>query len=313
MSARNHHYLSQCYLRGFTKTGDRRSKLFVYDFDQKKCFKTTPRNVGAIRDFNRIDVGKIDPNSLEIALSQFEGEVAAALRELDDKKDYNDKILAYMINLIALFAIRSPEMRERRLAFKKRIMEDMLDIQFTSKDRWENLKNQMKEKGNDIGDDISYEEIKKFHNSKNWTVEEPRENDIILEFDLINSIFPYLSGRNWQLVQSNSFTSPFITSDKPVLLYWKQPEKIPPFYRNSPGFDMTGTQVYFPISKYFSLIGEFGGYTGKIVGTREFVAILNKLVFYSTYKQLFVPDSVFYLMNEENQPVNGHNFLKEYS
>ncbi|MFZ3064317.1 MAG: DUF4238 domain-containing protein [Nitrospirota bacterium] len=69
MTARHHHYLSQCYLKGFTKGDSKKSKLTVIDFREKKLFETTPRNVGGIRDFNRIDIEAIDQNALEKSLS----------------------------------------------------------------------------------------------------------------------------------------------------------------------------------------------------------------------------------------------------
>ena len=54
MTARHHHYLSQCYLKGFTKGGSKKSKLKVFDLRNKKIFETIPRNVGGIRSIVRV-------------------------------------------------------------------------------------------------------------------------------------------------------------------------------------------------------------------------------------------------------------------
>lgn len=56
MNARHHHYLSQCYLRGFSSGNGKKSNLTVFDFQNKKVFVTSSRNVGGLRDFNRIDI-----------------------------------------------------------------------------------------------------------------------------------------------------------------------------------------------------------------------------------------------------------------
>jgi len=80
MTARHHHYLSQCYLKGFTKGGSKKSKLIVIDLKRKKYFETIPRNVGGIRDSNRIDIERIDQNILEKSIAEFESAAAASLR-----------------------------------------------------------------------------------------------------------------------------------------------------------------------------------------------------------------------------------------
>jgi hypothetical protein len=54
--SRNHHYVSQFYLKGFSKNGGAKAKLFVYDKEQIKYFQSSPRGVASKRDFNRISV-----------------------------------------------------------------------------------------------------------------------------------------------------------------------------------------------------------------------------------------------------------------
>ena len=68
--SRRHHYLSQFYLRGFSKTGDAKSQIHVYDLPNKKVFKTNSRKIGTIRDFNTINHEKIDPEQLEKNFSE---------------------------------------------------------------------------------------------------------------------------------------------------------------------------------------------------------------------------------------------------
>ena len=38
-NTRNHHYVSQFYLKGFSKNGRTKAKLFVYDKEQQKYFQ----------------------------------------------------------------------------------------------------------------------------------------------------------------------------------------------------------------------------------------------------------------------------------
>ncbi|WP_256026020.1 MULTISPECIES: DUF4238 domain-containing protein [Enterobacteriaceae] len=46
--ARHHHFLSQCYLKGFTSNGGKKSKLTVIDLKERKTFESNTRNVGGL-------------------------------------------------------------------------------------------------------------------------------------------------------------------------------------------------------------------------------------------------------------------------
>lgn len=310
MTARHHHYLSQCYLKGFTRGGGKKSKLIVIDLKRKKHFRTIPRNVGGIRDFNRIDIEGIDQNILEKSLAAFESVAAASLRKLDQGEKFEGETRNIILNLMAMFAIRSPEMREHWRKFHEQVAERLMDLILATKERWESQVRQLKESGVSINDDISYEEIKKFHDSKAYRIEVAREYHIWLEFIGIEAILPYLDSRNWLLVRSTSNSGPFITTDNPVNLSWKEPDKIPPFYRTSPGYGLKGTQVYFPVSKKVALVGEFDGPEGIVDGSRELVALLNSRMLLFTYKQIYSPTLNFYFMGKDGIILDGRSLLK---
>ena len=70
--ARNHHWVSQCYLKGFATPVSKNSNLWAYDFAEDHSFRPKPRGVAAQRDFNRIDVPGQPMDALEGALAEFE-------------------------------------------------------------------------------------------------------------------------------------------------------------------------------------------------------------------------------------------------
>ena len=310
MTARHHHYLSQCYLKGFTKGGAKKSKLTVIDSKEKRRFETIPRNVGGSRDFNRIDVEGVDQNALEHSLSQFEGEAATALRHLEKTLQFEGETKVSILNLIALLAVRSPEMREHWRKLQAEIAERILDLSLATTEHWESQMRQMKESGKEINEDITYEEIKLFHESKEYDITVAREHHIHMEFVGIDAILPYLNGRNWLLVKATEESGPFITTDNPVNLTWKEPDKIPPFYRNSPGYGMKSTQVYFPVSRNLGLIGEFDGPEGTIEGNKELVSALNSKMLMFTYKQAYCAKIGFYFRGADGETLEGTQLLK---
>lgn len=96
-----------------------------------------------------------------------------------------------------------------------------------------------------------------------------------MEMGMLHTIVPLLSARNWSLIRSNNESGSFITTDRPVLLKFEEPEKVPAFYRRSPGFGLEKTYLYFPVSKHVSLLGQFSERHAEMGATRAIVASLN--------------------------------------
>lgn len=78
MVARRHHYLPQCYLRGFVRHRDK-PKLFVVDRDLRKAFFANPINVAQERDFHAVQAEGLPSDAIEKALAGFESDLAPAL------------------------------------------------------------------------------------------------------------------------------------------------------------------------------------------------------------------------------------------
>ncbi len=311
MTARHHHYLSQCYLKGFTKGKAKKSKLTVIDFKERKRFETIPRNVGGIRDFNRIDIEGVDPNAIESALSEFEGQAASALKKLEETLDFSGKTQDLILNLIALIGVRSPERREHIRQFEAEVIERIMGLSLESKERWGAQEAKRKEKDPGYVSNITYEELREFFDSKEYKITLTTEHHIRNEMIMIEAILPCLYGRNWVLVRSTKETGPFVTTDNPVSLTWNEPEKIPPFYRASPGFGMSDTQVYFPVSQDIALIGEFDRENKILEASPMLVAVLNTKMLHNTYKQIYSPKIGFHFLSNNGEILDGIKILSE--
>ena len=118
--ARNHHFVPQGYLAGFTDDGTRDGRLFVSDLVSRSIFQTKPRKVAAERDFNRIDANGQDPDALERALGEFEGRAASVIRGIRESGQLpTDEELSYVINLMALLVVRNPKSRRAMNAARR--------------------------------------------------------------------------------------------------------------------------------------------------------------------------------------------------
>lgn len=310
MNARHHHYLSQCYLKGFTEGGSKKSKLTVIDLREKKHFQTIPRNVGGERDFNRVEIQGLDSNALEKSLADFEGHAASALRRVDEGSALEGENHELILNLIALLALRSPARREHWKNFEVQVLERVMDLSLATKERWDSQVKQAREGGADLPEDTDYEGVKQFFESKQYAIEIAREHHISLEFAGIDAVLPYLFRRQWLVIRATEESGPFITSDNPVVLSWNEPDKIPPFYRSSPGFGMGDTQVYFPLSRNTALIGEFEGRTGVADGTKHLVAALNSKLIHFARRQLYAPKATFPVMGNGGSLLDGKQLLR---
>src|SRR3954468_14666855 len=99
--ARNHHYVPQAYLGGFTDTGTRKGRLFVFDLATRKSFRTRPRNVAAEKDFSRFEAEGQSPDFVERNLGVLEGKACAVIRQMTQSNQRaKDEDLVYVINLI---------------------------------------------------------------------------------------------------------------------------------------------------------------------------------------------------------------------
>ena len=313
MTARHHHYISQCYLKGFTKGRAKKSKLTVFDFSERKSFETIPRNIGGIRDFNRIDIEGVDQNKFEADLAEFEGAAASALKKLEDTMAFEGEVRDAILLLIAMLAVRGPEQREHIRKLEERIMNQVMGLTLQSKERWQSQVRQIQKENQDFQDNVSYEELKDFFLKNEHRIELAREHHIRMEMVQVNAILPCLEARNWSLVKASAAAGPFITSDNPVSLSWIDPSTVPLAYRRSPGYGLTGTQVYFPVSQELVLMGQFDKPAGVVEATEELVALGNTTMLNGFFRQIYSPKAKFKFCGAGGDIMEGNRIVKDFN
>lgn len=285
----------------------------MLDIKQKKYFETGTRVIGGVKDFNRIKVEGLAPDSLENSLSSFEGQVATALRDLDKDKNLDNKTTyAVIMNLIALVGIRHPVMRNHITDFHAQISKKIMAITLATKERWEATLQRMKDDGVDIGEYTSYEKMKEFFESGKYDIVVPNETHIDLELKGIDAILPFLFNRGWNLILASQDTGPFVACDRPVSLTWQYPEKLPPIMRHSPGFGMKETEVVFPISQDMALIGAFEIKHQVMNADRQLVASMNSRIMSFAVSQVYAPNLSFVFVDNTGKLEDGHSILKSW-
>lgn len=290
-TSRHHHYLSQCYLKGFTQGSAKKSKLLVMDLKNNKKFESTPRNVGGMRDFNRVEINGIDPEIIEKAQSDFESKAATALKNLEETSDFSGETKDVILELIGMLAIKSPEMREHLAKPQAQIANLIMAMTFESKERWESQIAQIKQStGENISRGTTFDEMKALFEQGAFELSVSKEHQIHVELVGMQRITELLHQRYWTVLETGDEAGEFITTDNPVSLTFHNPASVPFM---SPGFGLPDTMVYFPVSKNLALIGEFGGEDGIKTANKHLVAMLNSKIIASSYQRVFASKSNF--------------------
>ena len=288
--SRHHHYIPQCYLRGFGIGSGKHCKLTVGVLDSYRWFSTNPRNVAGVRDFNKVSLDGVDADALEKQLALFESEVATALREVSKSHAFDGESKIVLLNFIALLSLRSPQQRECWSEFENRVLKKVMTLALASKERWES---QLRQAGITTDSGPTYEEIKKFHQDDEYTFKIQTDHHIGLELGAVDTVLETLIGRKWRLILTDDSIGCFITSDQPVTLDWLDPTNLPPLIRRSPGHGLLNTVVGFPLSRHLFLFGVYEGVDETIVADASMVALLNTSQTAKAFQQIYAPKKTF--------------------
>jgi hypothetical protein len=294
--ARNHHYIPQAYLRGFTEGGSKKSSFVVYEVDTGKRFETKPRNVGAERDFNRVNLPGFDPNVVESEMGKFEGLIPNAIEDIDKRNVFDGESRNTILNLIATLSTRHPDRREALRRFHAQIAEVAMSMVMAKPESYNHACSQLKVPNRESSvAHVPYEQMRRFVDGGEYVIDVATEHHLRMEATAHEAALECLGQRKWMLYRT--VTNHFITSDFPVSLAWRSPGKIPAFYRSSPGHAMRDTEVVFPLNKHLALIGTFDGEDSTkaspvVVGAFNLQAVRNaRRHVYSTKRDFLAVDA----------------------
>lgn len=302
MPARRHHYLSECYLKGFTDDGTKDGKLFAINMHDGSTFTPTPGNVGVERDFNAVEGQPKD--ELENALAEVEAEIAPCLERIIHSQsivDENDWEM--FLNLIAMFASHNPRMRSTLGGFMTRIFDMIMEVATSTPERWASQVKQMQKAGVMKGEPaVTYEKLKQALKNKDVVLGPSRGSLIALEIGAIQRVLETMANRTWSLLIAKDGGT-FITSDDPVCLTDDKGQL--GSLLNPIGHGVEGSVVTIPISKGLAAIGTFGGEAKVMHLNRVAIGRVNDTVARFSGKQIYAADKDFPIWIGRNYKANG--------
>lgn len=304
----NHHYVPQFYLRNFADGVGRQARVVFFDEVTRRLGQTLVRNIGSKRYFNRVEADGHDPDHVENALAELEGEISGPLAEVIASNDFpSAEHFNYIMNLAALLSVRNPRMRGQMERFHQEVVEKTFGLLVSSKEIWEQQTKKMKEDGVALNEDVTYEDMKRFRDGKNYNIAIDQTHLIGLEFEMVPSVLETLANRNWCFAAAPK-GSQYITSDHPVVLRWAEQEKDARF---SVGHGLKGTRVLFPLSSDTLLIGMFEDVPERILHTPEQVTSANTLVARNSQRQIYAKNADFRVNLRDRMGVKGED-LPQY-
>ena len=207
-------------------------------------------------------------------------------------------------------------MREHWRQMEEQMMKKMLGLSLASRDRWEAQEAAMAKagRGPKPGEPtISYEQIKEFYERDEYDVTLNREHHIGIEFKTHDVVLKALMARKWEMhAIASDNVGCFVTTDRPVVLTWQNPKKVPAMYRESPGFGMPDTEILFPITKNLIVIGSFEGKDGTVSATTPFVAGANTKMIRHAFEQMYGPKKAIPYIGPDLKFYHDRNFLDRW-
>lgn len=213
--ARAHHYVPQCWLAGFTQTGQKSGRLWVTDLKRRKQWPSSPLNAGHQRDFYRISNPQLEPLAIEKKLSEIESDVAPVLKALDEELRHpTHEELEALLVFMAIQWVRVPAFRPTVLAIADSHFHSVFSKALKSPESWAAM---LKDAGISVDSPgADYEKAREFVRSKKYSLSAETEWFLLRGFKAAETIVPSLRARRWGT--SFSKKGNFIGSDNPVAL-----------------------------------------------------------------------------------------------
>ena len=291
--ARAHHFVPQCWLAGFTDTGQKDGQLWVTDFKRQKQWPTSPPNAGHRKDFYRIDEPDTDPLVFENAFGDIETQTGPVFRSLYNSPHYpTGKELETLLWFAAVQFMRVPAFRQWILGIAESIHLVMVSKALESPETW---KQALVKAGIPTDEPAAaYERMVEFQQrvlkTGEYTMEANTAWYLARGFQgAANTVFPLLLKRYWGMLHSPSGS--FIGSDNPVGM-------------DGPKGQLSGFKcadvILFPVNRYILLVGTNEPVKQPFVN-RKLIARYNTFTMLAATEQLYSHEPNFGWLDENSK------------
>ena len=188
--SRNHHYIPQFYLRGFTAPNGKKQQLQVIDKLDGRHYSTNPRNVAAQRDFNRVNIPGHAIDEAEKLLAQMETEFAIVLKRMEDTSTLpKESDIPTLFYFVALLHGHNLHVRKSLSNSESEIFKQILRLLVSSRGRYES---KMKQIYGESAEVVDYEQMKQFIDEDCFDMKYGHGRHLAYELKAIDTVWPLL-------------------------------------------------------------------------------------------------------------------------
>lgn len=256
--SRNHHYIPQCYLRGFLDPNLKKKQLHVIDKIDRRHFVTTPRNVGSQRDFNRVNVPGKPIDEAEKIFAEIDGEIARILKDVEENATLPEGVdMVTLFYFVALLHVHNPQLRNNIADFETRVIKQILRCLTANRERYESQMQRVRPADEQTP---KYESVKHFAEEESFDLQYGHGHHLKYELESIDNVVSLLSQRKWSLFVAEEGVSDFVCSDRPVaLISIGDPPENPdhPYNIGGPGLARCNTELTLPLNRRMALFSTF--------------------------------------------------------
>jgi hypothetical protein len=241
--ARAHHFLPQCWLSGFTDSGQNEGQLWVTDLKRRKQWKSNPVNSGHRRDFYRLSDERLNPTAVESKFAEMETLIAPILRivEAERRMPHGDELQSLLV-FMAIQWVRVPAFRTTIGPIADSIYRSFMSELLRSPESWAAALKKAGYSKDAPGAD--YDKILEVERSGEYSFSADTPWFLKNGLKAAESIIPCLETRYWGALISES--GQFIGSDSPVALEASKDHKVG--FKNAPF-------VTYPVGRHVLLYG----------------------------------------------------------
>lgn len=280
-----------------------KEQLHVIDKTKGQHFLTNPRNVGSLRDFNRVEIPGAPIDEAERAIfAPIDGETAEVLKYIADNAALpKDGDMFALICFVALLYSHNPRPRSNLAKSETEILKGALGLLVANRERYESQMQKVLGEGNER---ITYEATKQFVEEEDFEIKYRHGRHLQYELEVISDVvLPLLAQRKWSLLIADGSTSDFVCSDRPVALVTigdPPQNRDHPYYIGGPGLARTNTELSTPLNRNMALIGTLEGDSYVTTVDDRIVAEINMRTIHFAARQIYCSNLDFkFLDNDE--------------
>ena len=298
--SRNHHYIPQCYLRGFLDPKLKKEQFHVIDKMDRRSFVTTPRNVGSQRDFNRVNIPGQSIDAAEKLFAEIDGEIARILKDVEENATLPEGAdMVTLFYFVGLLYVHNPQFRNNIADFETRVIKQILRCLTANRERYESQMQRVRPADERVPE---YESGRHFVEEESFDVQYGHGHHLKYELESVDSVVSLLSQRKWSLFIAEEGTGHFVCSDRPIaLISIGDPPENPdhPYNFGGPGLAQSDTELTVPLNRQMALCATVGDsfYTGTV--DEMTIARVNERTIRSATRQIYCSSLDFKFLDNE--------------